>query len=418
VDYEPLTAEDVRILELESGTIRGHTCKVIVIGDEHGAEAVREHLAERIDTVPALRRRLGSVSGRPAWVDDPGFSLERQVLASGSADDAGLRRLVADAMAQRLDRDRPLWEIQVVSPLAGERTALIWRIHHALADGFTAMRMFRTLFLQSSGASPPPAPRPPSIEPRRRAAAELPGTLRRELRRRGSDSPLDRPVGPHREVAFVDASLDELKRIGHAAPERATVNDVVLSAVGAGLRAWLKELGAPPERLRLKVPVSLHRLDEEGAANRDSFMMVDLPLEGSDPVGRLVAVARETRNCKQHHDAETLDEFFRDLSHISRSLERFAEHWAMSPRVFTLNVSNVPGPQGPQLVLGSPLLELHSLAEVAHRHALRVAVVSAVGRISFGLCADPDVVGGLGVIARGISGELDALGEALNVGSD
>jgi WS/DGAT C-terminal domain len=142
-------------------------------------------------------------------------------------------------------------------------------------------------------------------------------------------------------------------------------------------------------------------------------MFVDLPLAEPDPVARLVAVARETRERKLCHDAETLDHFFRDLSHLSGSLERFAQHWAMSPRVFTLNVSNVPGPAGPQRALGSALLELHSLAEIAHRHALRVAVVSAAGRVSFGLCADPDAVGDLGVIARGIERELETLGAAL-----
>jgi hypothetical protein len=84
----------------------------------------------------------------------------------------------------------------------------------------------------------------------------------------------------------------------------------------------------------------------------------------------------------------------------------------MSPRLFTLNVSNVPGPSGPQLVLGAPLLELHSLAEIAHRHALRVAIVSAAGLISFGLCADPDAVDGLEVIAEGISREIERLGAA------
>jgi diacylglycerol O-acyltransferase len=84
----------------------------------------------------------------------------------------------------------------------------------------------------------------------------------------------------------------------------------------------------------------------------------------------------------------------------------------MSPRLFTLNVSNVPGPSGPQLVLGAPLLELHSLAEIADRHALRVAIVSAAGRISFGLCADPDAVDGLEVIGEGISREIDRLGAA------
>jgi diacylglycerol O-acyltransferase len=88
----------------------------------------------------------------------------------------------------------------------------------------------------------------------------------------------------------------------------------------------------------------------------------------------------------------------------------------MSPRVFTLNVSNVPGPAGPQSLLGAPLLELHSLAEIAHHHALRVAIVSAAGRISFGLCADADAIDGLDLIARGIGREIEVLSGATAAG--
>ncbi|MDP9133492.1 MAG: WSD1 family O-acyltransferase, partial [Actinomycetota bacterium] len=121
----------------------------------------------------------------------------------------------------------------------------------------------------------------------------------------------------------------------------------------------------------------------------------------------------ETRERKSDHDAETLDAFFRDLSHVSSSVERFAEHWAMSPRVFTLNVSNVPGPRGPLSVLGAPVASMHSLAEIAHRHALRVAVVSAAGRIGFGFCADADAIGSPQPIADGVAAELRALAAAL-----
>ena len=323
-------------------------------------------------------------------------------------------------METPLERDRPLWAMEVASPLTGGRSALVWRIHHAVADGMTAMRMADELLLEASpdGEEPPahgPAPRAPERPPRVRAAglrsaARMPRMVRRELRRSAIPSPLDREAGPHREVAFVDTSLAELRRIGHAAPERATINDVALSAVSAGLRAWLDELGAPAEGLRAKVPVSLHQPGEAAAANRDSFMMVDLPLEHDDPLERLAAVTRETRERKQRHDAETLDVFFRDISHLSRSLKRHADHWAMSPRVFTLNVSNVPGPRGPHSVLGAPLLELHSLAEIAHHHALRVAIVSACGRISFGLCADAEAIDGLEVIAEGIGREVETLG--------
>jgi diacylglycerol O-acyltransferase / wax synthase len=420
---ELLSAEDARILALESGTVHGHTCKVFVLAGERGAKQVRAHLEKRLGAVPRLMQRLDPRTGPPAWIDDPGFSLDRHLTDRGALDDAGLRRLVGTAMATPLDRDRPLWAMDVVSPLASGRTALVWRIHHAVADGMTAMRMARELLLEGTAEEPPapraePSPRPPSL-PRHgaasalRTAADVPRTLRQQLGRRAIPTPLARRVGPHREVAFVDAPLDELRRIGHAAPERATVNDVALGAVGAGLRAWLDHLGAPAEGLRVKVPVSLHQPGEADAANRDSFMVVDLPLEQDDPLERLVAVARETRTCKRRHDAETLDAFFADLSHLSRSLKRYADHWAMSPRVFTLNVSNVPGPRGPQAVLGAPLLELHSLAEIAHGHALRVAIVSASGRISFGLCADPDAIDGLELIAQGIGEEVYAVGEAV-----
>jgi diacylglycerol O-acyltransferase / wax synthase len=412
VTPEPLSAEDARILALESGTIRGHTCKVIVLEGEHGAEDVCAQLGPRLDLQPRLRQRVEDGRHGPEWVDDPGFAVERHVRARGPADRGELLELVGETMAEPLDRRRPLWAMDVVSPLGERDTAIVWRIHHAMADGSTAMRMLRDLLLEPAeeAARPPRRAAPPARAP---ASTALPAVLRRELARRGAPSVLDRPAGPRREVAFLDASLEELRAIGHAAPERATVNDVVLTAVAGGLRDWLELLGAPEQGLRLKVPVSLHHLEEAPAANRDSFMFVDLPLAEPDPVARLVAVARETRERKLCHDAETLDRFFRDLSHLSHSLERFAQHWAMSPRVFTLNVSNVPGPAGPQRALGSALLELHSLAEIAHRHALRVAVVSAAGRISFGLCADPDAVGDLGVIARGIERELEALGAAL-----
>jgi diacylglycerol O-acyltransferase / wax synthase len=419
---ELLSAEDVRILALESGTVRGHTCKVVVIAGDLSAEQVRVHLEKRLGAVPRLTWRLDPATGPPAWTDDPGFSLERHVIDRGALDDAGLRRLVCTAMETPLDRGHPLWAMEVVS-LAGGRTALVWRIHHAVADGVTAMRMASELLLESTAgkrparrpgpAQSPPGPPPHTLASGLRSGARLPRTLHQELGRRAIPSPLDRRVGPRREVAFVDAPLEELRRVGHAAPERATVNDVALSAVSAGLRAWLDYLGAPAEALRAKVPVSMHQPGEPDTANRDSFMVVDLPLEQDDPLARLVAVARETRKRKRRHDAETLQAFFRDLSHLSRSLERHAEHWAMSPRVFTLNVSNVPGPGDPQSVLGAPLLELHTLAEIAHRHALRVAIVSASGRISFGLCADPDAIDGLDLVADGIGREIRALGGAV-----
>jgi diacylglycerol O-acyltransferase / wax synthase len=78
----------------------------------------------------------------------------------------------------------------------------------------------------------------------------------------------------------------------------------------------------------------------------------------------------------------------------------------MSPRVFTLNVSNVPGPAEDAYVLGARVCELYSVVEIAQHHALRIAVISAAGRLFFGLCADRDAIDDLEVVADGISDSL------------
>jgi diacylglycerol O-acyltransferase / wax synthase len=413
---ERLSDEDARVLARERGTIVGHVCKVLVVDGEHDADAFRAHLEPRLAEVPRLRDRLEESRFGPVWVPDRGFAIERHVRDGGRVDsEAGLERAVAALMATRLERDRPLWSLDVVA-LARRRTAAVLRLHHCMADGAASIRIIRTLLLDHDGGA-----EPREVAPRSHAGAaradvttrERLAVLHRELAHDGRVSPLARSAGPYRTVAFATFPLDDAKRLAHAVPDRATVNDVVLAAVAGGLRHWLTGIGVQPYELRVKIPVSLHSADEPALANRDSFMVVHLPVDEPDPVDRLVAIAAETRERKAAHDADAIDALYNEVGRLSRSLVRVIEHWAMSPRVFALNVSNVPGPQGDLTVLGSRLLVLHSLAEIADRHALRVAVVSAGGKLSFGLCADADAVQRLDLVTYGITEELRALSAAL-----
>jgi hypothetical protein len=72
-------------------------------------------------------------------------------------------------------------------------------------------------------------------------------------------------------------------------------------------------------------------------------------------------------------------------------------------------VSNVPGPRGPRYVLGGEVSAFYSLAEVAQRHGLRVAVFSFDGVLTFGLCADADAIPDLDVLATGLEGAIAEL---------
>jgi diacylglycerol O-acyltransferase len=439
---ERLSDEDARILARERRAVVGHICKVLVVDGKHDADAFRARVEPRLAAAPRLRDRLEESRfgiAPPAWLPDDGFAIERHVRDGGRVvDDAALERAVAALMEARLDRGRPLWSLDILA-LGDSRTAAVLRLHHCLADGMTAMRIVRTLLLDQDEAAPGGSTVSESGQADTmgngtsgRSATAKPGraalfanavrwrggwakrrerlrVIRRELAPEGRPAVLARPAGPRRTVAFCTFSLHEVKRLAHAVPGRATVNDVVLATVAGGLRHWLAHTGVGPHQLRVKVPVSLHRPGEVGVANRDSFMVVHLPLDEPEPLVRLVAIAAETRERKAAHDADALDALFNDVGRLSRSLERLVEHWAMSPRVFALNVSNVPGPQGDLTVMGSPLLAMHSIAEIAERHVLRVAVMSAAGRLSFGLCADADVVDRLDLVVDGIAEELRAL---------
>jgi diacylglycerol O-acyltransferase / wax synthase len=418
MDAVPLSDEDRAILELESGAVAGHTCKVVMLGaPAPSVEALRRSVARRIDAAPALSRRLSGPARQPVWVDDDRFDITAHVVAAdaaGSADE--LRERVARLFSERLDRDRPLWRIDVV-PLARQASAMgdaavVWRIHHALADGTTAMRFAGAVLWDAAGArrgEPHRAHPPGTAADHTRRRAGLAAFLRHEVALGAGRSPFDARIGSGREIAFAGARLRPL----HDAAKRicgATVNDAVLATVAGSLRGWLQHHHGRLGGLRVQVPVSLHHGDDAG--NRDSFFTLELPLGEPDPVARLRAICGATAERKKDHDAETLDRLMRELAIASPGLERFCRKLKASPRAFALSVSNVPGPGGPLTVLGAPVEAVYSIAEIGERHALRIAVVSACGDLRFGFCSDPAIVHDLDRLALGVESEVSALRDA------
>ena len=406
-----LSAEDVRILGLETARVAGHTLKVTVLDPAARALDIgelRTSVAARIGRLQRLTERLAPApDGGLAWMPDPGFALERHVRARPA--DGGLAGGVAASMQEHLDRDRPLWALELVGG-----HAIVLKVHHAMADGMAARRIASTLLwdVHDAPASHAHAPLP---EPAgRHGLADVPrlsAAIERELMPSVLRSSLARRVGTGRAVAFASVPLAQLAALRGTHGLHATVNDLVLAAVAGGLRRWLLERGAPLHRMRVKVPVSLHRPDEPADAlgNDDSFFFVDLPLGEPDAVMRLRAISGACTRRKRHGDAVELGTLLHCASALAPAVGGTVVHWSMSPHVFTLNVSNVPGPRGALSVCDRPVQEVFALAEIADWHALRVAVFSAAGRVTFGLCADREQVAGLDTIARGIEEELAVL---------
>ena len=404
----PLSAEDRAILDLESPRVAGHTCKVIVLAEGGpGLGALRDEVAARLWGAPELLRRLDGPANAPVWRQDCDFDPAAHIVSHRDAIDVDQARLcetVGQIFAQRLDRSQPLWRMDVVS-LAQGGSAIVWRIHHALADGTTAMRLAHALLFdrvtERADAPAKPGSTPAADDARRRH--HLAGLLKREFARSRSSSPFDAPIGQRREVEFARIPLRAL----HDGAKRlvgATVNDAVLACVAGGLRRWIELHHGELSDIRVKVPVSLHH-EGDSVGNRDSFFAVALPIAESDPLERLRQIHAETAERKEEHDAAEIDDLTRELERVSPRMERIVKRLEGSPRRFALNVSNVPGPRGPMTILGTPVSSLRSLAEIGERHALRVAALSYADEICLGLCADPEVVHDLGDLARGIEAE-------------
>jgi diacylglycerol O-acyltransferase / wax synthase len=429
-----LSDEDLAILGLESDTVAGHTCKVLVLEQPIDRGRLREAIEARLDQAPELCLQLSEVEGAKCWI--PGeVDLSEHVVdveADALLDEEGLLEAVASAFERRLDRTRPLWRLDVIGSLAGGGSALVWTIHHALADGSTVMRLGReALWTEDDGPGGLSPRRTPSMPEARQAAhrrTEELLALAREAPHLWHHSPFSGRIDNRRAVAFASADLGKLRQAA-ATWCRATVNDAVLTVVGGGLRRWLEAHHDPLGPIRVKVPVSLHGVpgaheagdggapagpgvDAPGGAepgNRDSFFCLDVPVTPADPLARLEAVCRETRIRKSEHDAERLDALMHELGAVSPRLRQFADRVLSSPRAFALNVSNVPGPPTPVDVLGVPVEAMYSIAEIGQRHALRAAVVSYDGKLRFGLCADPTLVADVQSLADEIEADAEEL---------
>lgn len=460
-----LSSFDASFLAAERGNAHLAIGAVLIVsGAAPDAARFRAHVESRLDRVPRLRQRLVQVPfrlGTPLWVDDPGFDLDRhlrRMIAPGPGDDRELGDLAGEIFAAPLDRSRPLWELWLIEGLADDCFALVYKTHHALADGISVVDIATLLFdvEPEPGPAPPPALWDPKPLPSRwallrasvaglaRALGRLPVSIGKAVaspRRAGArlaegaaglwevssalsrparEVPLNGPLSDRRSVRWASCDLDRLKAARRAFG--VTINDLCLAACAGALRSWMSDGGLDPDAgcLQALVPVSLRTDTERGAlGNRLTALRGPLPVHLDDPLARLLFVVRAMEDLKasrQQLGAETIwaiNDWFRDFA--PPLLLTPTARLDFSTRLFNLLVSNFPGPQIPFYVLGAELVEAVPVGFLAHRHRLAVAILSYNGKISFGLIADaeavPDAHWIAGYIDRAVA-ELAELAEA------
>ena len=119
-------------------------------------------LAAAVAEVPRLRERVVPSLGRlspPTWQPDAEFDLDyhvRNVALPKPGDERQLLDLVAQIYQDPYDRTRPLWMFYVIDGVAGGATAMVWKIHHTVADGTGAGRLAEAFLQPTAHYSDPP----------------------------------------------------------------------------------------------------------------------------------------------------------------------------------------------------------------------------------------------------------------------
>jgi diacylglycerol O-acyltransferase len=119
-----LTGLDSSFLHLETPSAHMHVAGVMLFdGSPPDHDELIEAISARLHLVPRYRQKLAFVpmgQGRPRWVDDPhlnlGYHVRKTALPSPGSEEQ-LRNLAGRVFSQRLDRDKPLWELWVVEGL-------------------------------------------------------------------------------------------------------------------------------------------------------------------------------------------------------------------------------------------------------------------------------------------------------------
>jgi WS/DGAT/MGAT family acyltransferase len=390
----------------------------------------------------------------PRWVDDPDFDIGhhvRRVALPRPGGDAELFGFVADSMARRLDRDRPLWQIWVIEGLSDDRWAMLVKVHHCVGDGIATSQLFTGLCDESGGfgdggdgissfaghirssretRSGVPHFGLPTVNLKPAAwAAELwnasaaisaaavraaRGTveLSAGLLRPGTPTSLNGPVSAMRRYSAAKVSLADVDQICQAFG--VTLNDVALAALTEGYRGMLDRRGERPlpETLRTLVPVSTRDGDAIGATdNRVSVMLPYLPVEEENPVRRLRLVhsrLNRTKNTGQHQAGSA---FVSAANHLPFPLTAWAVRLLtrLPQQGVTTLATNVPGPSQILHIMGRNVLDVLPVPPIALQLRTGVAMLSYAESLFFGVLADYDTMPDVDEFARSIEAAVARL---------
>ncbi|MEP1473007.1 MAG: wax ester/triacylglycerol synthase family O-acyltransferase [Halieaceae bacterium] len=453
---QQLSPMDAAFLYLENESTHAHGTLVWIYDASDctsGAinrKALLDHMASRLNVSPIFTRKIHRLPldfDYPYWVDDEGFELlyhvrERVMPENGNWED--FCNLVAEVHSQPLNHDHPLWEMTLVPELQNipglpkRCFAILGKFHHVAIDGATGMEIITRIHDCPDNPEPSlshPAPRsarkPGLREGLFRAAVrnvaaldkslELMGVKPRPASEEAEDAPpvvetvieetYEDPAGIPQtifnksvgnESAWDSRSFDltEIKKMRLAVPG-ATVNDVLLTVCGGGLRSYLASINELPESsMKAGCPVNIRTAEEASrGGNKISAIIISMHTNIEDPLKRLAAITQSSAAAKHRASQRGSRKVLDLVSIVPAQAQALLGHavGAATKQInrafqFNCSVSNLPGPQQELHMLGGRLHTISAAMPVMNGFGLFVGLTTCAGKLSISMSSSAKIL--------------------------
>jgi len=331
-------------------------------------------------------------------------------------DEQALKRKVSLYMSTPMDMQRPLWDLTIIEGLRNGGSVLFWRIHHCICDGQGAVHLFLSLIEHTTGNRP--------------EQSHI-----RVIHERDHCSPKKRK--PIKDIAldivtrifyFIYGILNLIfnlfyvaffynketfvgefsveKQVGWSEPIKlsdvkrvkeyfgVTVNDVMLTALGATFRRYMAQLA--PQRIENEVlvgiPVSMRPFDDFTLSNQTVISNLWLPTFSENPIELIKRVHKRTKQMKISPEPNIQKFSLKQMRYLPPTPITWVLKWFM--RKVTAVITNVPGPADKLEFAGCQIESFIPLIPLPGPGGLGVAILSYGGEVMVTINCDKNVIEG------------------------
>jgi diacylglycerol O-acyltransferase / wax synthase len=448
---EQLSGQDASFVYFETAATPMHIGSVAIYDPStapHGFVRFKDILRfieSRLSGARSFRQKLVRVPfdlDHPYWIEDPDFDLEYHVRHIALPQPGDWRQLciqVARLHARPLDLGKPLWEFWIVEGLNNipgipkGSFAMVSKVHHAAIDGMSGVEMSAAVHDLNADmrANLPEDDWKAEAEPRLGELAirtyinslrqplrfartfwnTIPGVAELTKQVSAGDvsiagtklAPITRfnkKVSAHRVFDGATFALDEVRAVKSVLPG-ATVNDVILTIIGGGLRHYLLAKDeVPADNMTAMAPISVRAEGEKAAlGNLVSAMVVSLGTSIADPMERLIHIHGEAKNSKAMTNAvgaRTLTDYSQlipsGLAGLGARLYTRLGVANQHAPVFNCVATNVPGSRLPLYFTGAKLVKMMGLGPIFDGMGLINTIYSYVDEICISFTSDRNMI--------------------------